>query len=58
MIVGYNFLCKGLKQPMAVKGDSYDECLLKFRDYWSNDYDVDTNEILSVNSINVDFDIV
>ena len=58
MIVGYNFLCKGLKEPMSVKGNSYDECFLKFREYWDNDYDVDTNEMLSINSINVDFDIV
>ena len=58
MIVGYNILCKGLKEPMSVKGDSYEECLLKFREYWASDYDVDTNQILSVNSIEVDFDIV
>lgn len=57
MIVGYKFLCEGIKEPMSVRGNSYDECLLKFREYWENDYDVDTYQILSVNSINVDFDI-
>lgn len=58
MIIGYKFLCKGLKEPMTVKGDSYDECISKFREYWSNDYDVDTNKIVSVNSIEVNFDII
>jgi len=58
MIVGYKILCKGLKEPMSVKGDSYEECISKFREYWSNDYDVDTYELISANSINVDFDIV
>ena len=41
-----------------VKGDSYDECISKFRKYWSNDYDVDTHQIVSVNSIEVNFDII
>lgn len=58
MIVGYKFLCKGLKEPMSVRGDSYDECISKFREYWSYVFDVDTDEILTVNAINVDFDIV
>lgn len=58
MIVGYKFLCKGLKEPMSVKGDSYDECISKFREYWSNDYDVETNHLISVNSIEVVFDII
>lgn len=58
MIIGYKFLCKGLKEPMSVKGDSYDECISKFRKYWSNDYDVDTHQIVSVNSIDIDFDII
>lgn len=58
MILGYTFLCKGLKEPMSVKGDSYDECMSKFREYWSNDYDVDTYQIVSVNSIEINFDII
>lgn len=32
--------------------------LLKFKEYWYNDYNVNADELLSVNSINVDFDIV
>lgn len=58
MIVGYKFLCKGLKEPMSVKGDSFDECISKFRTYWSNDYDVDTSQIVSANSIDIVFDII
>ena len=58
MIIGYKFLCEGLKEPMSVKGDSYDECISKFREYWRNDYDVDTDKMVSVNSINANFDIV
>lgn len=58
MIIGYKFLCKGLKEPMSVKGDSYDECISKFKTYWSNDYDVDTHQIMSVNAIDITFDIL
>lgn len=58
MIVGYKILCAGLGKPMAVHGDSYDDCMSKFKAYWSSDYDVDTDTIISVESINVDFDIV
>jgi hypothetical protein len=58
MILGYKFLCKGLKEPMSVKGDCFDECILKFREYWINDYDVDTSQIVSVNSIDIDFDVI
>ena len=57
MIVGYKILCKGLKEPMLIKGDSYEECFSKFQDYWLNDYDVHTGEIISVECINIDFDI-
>ena len=58
MIVGYKIQCKGLKEPMSIKGENFDDCLLKFRHYWENDYDVDTHELTLVESINVDFDIV
>lgn len=57
MIIGYNFQCKGLKEPMSVKGRSYEECYEKFREYWSADYDVDTDRLTSVNSIEFNFDI-
>lgn len=44
---------------MRVKGDSYEECYQKFKEYWSNDYDVDTSQMQEVNSIIVeDFDIL
>ena len=57
MIVGYQILCKGLKEPMSVKGESYEECISKFREYWNNDYDIDAYALTSAISINVDFDI-
>lgn len=58
MIVGYKIQCRGLKEPMSIKGDNFDECLSKFRRYWENDYDVDTQELTDVESINISFDIV
>jgi len=57
MIVGYKIQCRGLKEPTAVKGDSYDECMQKFIDYWSCDYDIHTDEIISVNAIDLKFDL-
>ena len=58
MIVGYKIQCKGLKGPMSVKGDTYDECMIKFRNYWEYDYDVDAYTITHVESIDIPFDIV
>lgn len=44
---------------MRVKGDSYDECYEKFKNYWYNDLDVDTSSLTSVKSIEVeDFNIL
>lgn len=58
MIIGYSFQCQGLKEPMHVRGNSYDECYYKFREYWSSDYDVETDKLTSVNSIEFNFYIV
>lgn len=58
MIIGYSFQCQGLKEPMSVRGNSYGECYDKFREYWGADYDVETGELTSVNSIEFNFDIV
>ena len=57
MIVGFKILCRGLKSPQLVKGNTFDECLRKFRDYWYTDCDVDTDEIISVEAIDINFDI-
>lgn len=56
-IVGYNFKCSGLKEcGFNVEGRTLNECLRKFRIYWENDYDVDT-ENPTATPIVIDFDI-
>lgn len=58
VVIGYNIKCVGLKEPVAVRGDSYEDCLRKFKEYWECDYDVDTSVLLEVKSIEQDFDIM
>lgn len=58
MVVGYKIACPGLSEPQNVKGDTFDECLRKFRDYWENDYDVHTDNLTIVQPIDIAFDIL
>lgn len=57
MVVGYNFKTHGINSKgQNVKGDNFDECLKKWREYWEYDPDINT-ENFTATPIEISFDI-
>lgn len=58
MLIGYNIRVKGIREEgVNIKGETFEECYNKLKNYYEYDYDVDTSIVLKAEPIEIDFTI-